>query len=126
MRPWPIAAAAALFLAFSPALAQAGGEAPAQAVRLQLGGGSAQSGVKASEEGGVSVWRGAAQTAGELAGAPSAAPASAAHVKIVVIHRRDTRLNRLRTQGFYSGHPGRSRRFAQGFWSGPADWRAWR
>lgn len=72
----------------------------------------------------VRVWRGersTPQVAVELAGA-DAPKLSASPEKIVVI-RCGRGLNRLRTQGFYSGHPGGpSRRFTQGFYSGGADY----
>lgn len=74
----------------------------------------------------VRVWRGerAAIVAGEeLAGADTP-KISAAKESTVVILRCGRGLNRLRTQGFYSGHPGGpSRRFTQGFYSGGPDYR---
>ncbi len=108
----------------------AGFAAPAEAavehgVMVIRGPGDASA--ERSVERNVRVWR------GERAAAPALAETALAggnltkaapqETKIIVI-RCGRGLNHLRTQGFYSGHPGgQSRRFTQGFYSGAPDYR---
>jgi hypothetical protein len=83
-------------------------------------GANAPAATSRSVERGVAVWRGPKSVDLDLDGAGAAqAPASEATTIVLDISLRPRRF--LRTQGFFSGHPGSSRRFTQGFWSGPVD-----
>jgi hypothetical protein len=99
------------------------GAAQAQGVRLQLG--SAKADVKpitSSSVNGVRLWKGRApaQEPALLGAEPPTRIVHEHDVRVIVVHK--SRLKRLRTQGFYAGHLGCSRRFTQGFYSGPVDW----
>jgi hypothetical protein len=116
------------FLSIAAALAAMASAASAEAamergVLVIRGPGGAVA--ERSLERNVRVWRGeraAPSVATELAGAE--APKLAASPEKIIVIRCGRSLNRLRTQGFYSGHPGGpSRRFTQGFFSGGPDYR---
>ncbi len=111
-----------LLIAAAPLAAQADGTDPA-GVRLQLGGGGSAYAASKSTERGVTVWRAAPSTLIELEGDDEALidEAPPATREVIVVHHYHSRIKHLRTQGFYSGHPGCSRRFTQGFYSGPVD-----
>ena len=97
-------------------LAQAVSDADAATL---LRGSAGASGVVRKSESGVAVWRGAKPAPDDLAGAAPPRARSGQTVIVVACRRGPERF--VRTQGFYSGRPGASRRFAQGFWSGPVD-----
>lgn len=107
--------AGSLLLCVQPALADGTREAsPAHA----------RSAVVLTKEKGVAIYRGPRSLAGAplAASAEDAAPPPQAAAKTVIVeHHYHSKIRHLRTQGFYSGHPGTSRRFTQGFYSGPAD-----
>lgn len=107
-----VGAATALLLVSDAAMADAG------AVTVWRGSTGA-SGVERASTAGVTVYRAPRPVEDELAGAGSAQSMPDTQVIIVECRRPPWRI--VRTQGFYSGHPGSSRRFTQGFWSGPAD-----
>lgn len=114
---WSMAAAAALCVS-SPALA--GGSEGGGGARLFLGN-DASPGAASVSERGVRVTRGAAPVQEMLAGAGGKAAAAPRDVRVVVVHHYHAKRRTLRTQGFYSGYPTGSRRFTQGFYSGPVD-----
>ncbi|MBI1365484.1 MAG: hypothetical protein GC153_05955 [Alphaproteobacteria bacterium] len=87
---------------------------------LQLGAHKtgAASGVTTSSEKGVTVYRAAPLR-------EEAAPALEKKIveKRIIIEKRTVwPVKHVRTVGFYSGHPGHTRRFTQGFYSGPPDY----
>lgn len=108
-----LCAGSALLLAAPSALADGMREAaPANARSMTM----------IAKEKGVSVYRGPRMLAGEAPPPAEAEPPPAADTtKVVVVHHYHSKIRRLRTQGFYSGHPGESRRFTQGFYSGAVD-----
>jgi hypothetical protein len=106
------AALAALLIVAEAAASQAG------AVTLYRGS-SGASGVTHMAAAGVNIYRGPKPVEDELAGGEAAYRAPDSEIIVVECRRRPDRY--LRTQGFYSGHPGDSRRFTQGFYSGPVD-----
>lgn len=106
-------AAAALLTALTIAPADA-----QQTVRLQLGGDASQPAATRAIEAGVTVWRGAASPAIELAGGPETRPAPACAEKSVTVKIIRRPMNRLRTHGFYSGTGRKGWKFTQGFFSG--------
>lgn len=98
---------------------EAGDGAAANIVRFASAG---DSGVSIKTENGVKVYRGAPAKRENLAGAPAGlARTVITQTKMVIEHHYHSRIRHLRTQGFYSGHCGKSRRFTQGFYSGLAD-----
>ncbi|NWG70354.1 MAG: hypothetical protein HXY23_01930 [Parvularculaceae bacterium] len=107
-----VAALAALFVIGDGAIAGAG------AVTVWRGA-SGASNIERAVVSGVSVYRAAKPVESELAGA--APPRVGQSTEIIIVERRRPPKRFMRTQGFYSGHPGDSRRYAQGFWSGPVD-----
>jgi hypothetical protein len=110
-RVWAAGAAFASLL-FSQALLCEAGAA------IHRGGGASE--IARTSERGVTVYRAPKPVESELAGgAPRRA--AGAEVEIIVVECRRPPERFVRTQGFYSGHPGTSRRFTQGFWSGPVD-----
>ncbi|MEX0645718.1 MAG: hypothetical protein WD076_10430 [Parvularculaceae bacterium] len=110
-----------LLIAAAPLAARADGT-QSSGVRLQLGGGGAAYAATKSTERGVTVWRATPSIMIELLGDDEALIDEAPSTKeVVVVHHFHSRMKHLRTQGFYSGHPGCSRRFTQGFYSGPVD-----
>lgn len=102
----------ALFFAGEAAMAGAG------AVTVWRGS-SGVSGVERTTAAGVTVYRAPKPIESELAGAGPAPAMSETTIVVVECRRPPKRF--MRTQGFYSGHPGYSRRFTQGFWSGSVD-----
>lgn len=89
-----------------------------QTVSLQLGGGAAKPAATRTSEAGVTVWRGAASPTIELAGGPETRPAPACAETSVTVKIIRRPMNRLRTQGFYSGLGRKGWKFTQGFYSG--------
>lgn len=85
-------------------------------------GSSGESGVTVKTENGVKVYRGAPRKRAmlRLATAP-AATRIIEREKVIIKHYYHSRYRHLCTQGLYSGHCGRHRRFTQGFYSGPID-----
>ena len=108
------AAAAALLFCGEAALSDAG------AVTVYRGASGAAPVVRTVERG-LNVYRGPKSADADLAGARPTPTAPRSEITVLML--RDCRRARslVRTQGFYSGHDGYSRRFTQGFWSGPAD-----
>jgi hypothetical protein len=104
-------------LAFGVAMV---GAADAQgAVRVTRG--AAVAAVERSDEAGVRVWRGSAPTRDLSAALEGAAPAAQIIEQRITIVRCGRARSQVRTQGFFAGHPGFSRRFTQGFYSGAPD-----
>lgn len=67
----------------------------------------------------VRVWRGEAPQAAVGQALAGGAPAAIVRQRTVIVYCGASRRDRLRTQGFYSGHPlGPMPRFSQGFYSG--------
>lgn len=114
----PIAFAAMLLVLGGNALA-AGGPT---VTRMGKAG---ESGVSVSNEKGVRIYRGPAiEREARAGGGEAPSPADKTIIikkKVIVEHHYHAKIRHLRTQGFYSGHPGESRRFTQGFYSGPVD-----
>lgn len=100
-------------------LIAAGAATSAGAMTVQRGSAGA-SGVVRKAEAGVTVWRAAPLLDADLAGGDRVDP-DGADTQIIIVDCRRGAKRYTRTQGFYSGHPGMSRRFTQGFWSGPVD-----
>lgn len=113
MKRYACGAAAALLTALTVAPADA-----QQTVRLQLGGAASQPAATRTSEAGVTVWRGAASPAIDLAGGPETRSAAACVEKSVTVRIVRRPMNRLRTHGFYSGTGRKGWKFTQGFYSG--------
>jgi hypothetical protein len=111
-----IAALAAV--AAGNAAASEGAIVGAPGVMLQRGALGAM-GTERRVERGVAIYRGPRSLDVDLAGSAPAANVAEPKTVTVKVNLRPRRV--LRTQGFYAGHPGYSRRFTQGFYSGPVD-----